>query len=81
MLYCKFESYLVVTLSGAAVNYCVRVLLNCNVYKTFGNAGSRRAGAEKITLILRSCFKTGYDVVVSVIICQVKNIEFGSARL
>ena len=77
----QFKTHLVIALAGAAVDDRVRAFLQCDLYQSLGDAGTRMARAQQIVFIYRAGLHAGDDEVVDILVRQIQHIEFRRAGL
>ena len=75
----QLKTHLVVALAGAAVADGVRAFLDGDVGQSLGDAGTCKAGAQQVILVLGAELQGGEDVVLHKVLLQVQHIQLGSA--
>ena len=75
----QLKTHLVVALAGAAVADGVGTFLDGDVGQSLCDAGTCKAGAQQIVLVLGAELQGGEDVVLDEVLLQVEDVQLGSA--
>ena len=75
----QLKTHLIVALTGAAVADGICAFLDGDISQSLCNAGTCKAGAQQVVLVLRAELQGGEDVVLHKVLLQVQHVQLGSA--
>ena len=75
----QLKTHLIIALAGAAVADGVCAFLDGDIRQSLGDAGTCKAGAQQVVLVLCAELQGGEDVVLHEVLLQVQHVQFGSA--
>ena len=75
----QLKTHLIVALAGAAVADGVCAFLDGDISQSLCDAGTCKAGAQQVVLVLCAELQGGEDVVLHKVLLQVQHVQLGSA--
>ena len=75
----QLKTHLIIALAGAAVADGVCAFLDGDIRQSLGDAGTCKAGAQQVVLVLCAELQGGEDVVLHKVLLQVQHIQLGCA--
>ena len=75
----QLKTHLIVALTGAAVADGICAFLDGDIRQSLGDAGTCKAGAQQVVLVLCAELQGGEDVVLHKVLLQVQHVQLGSA--
>ena len=75
----QLKTHLIIALAGAAVADGICTFLDGDIRQSLGDAGTCKAGAQQVVLVLCAELQGGEDVVLDEVLLQVEDVQLGSA--